>query len=47
MNGKLPKKLIDDAHNSDIMSVCISKDSKYIVSGSKDKSVKVWDLNGE
>ena len=31
-------------HENYVNSVCISNDSKFIVSGSVDKSIKVWDL---
>jgi WD40 repeat protein len=28
------------------MSVCISLDSEYIISGSYDKSIKIWNIEG-
>ena len=31
-------------HSGDVKTVAISPDGKYIVSGSNDKSIKVWDL---
>ena len=31
-------------HSECVRSVAISSDSKYIVSGSRDKTIKVWDL---
>jgi WD40 repeat protein len=31
-------------HSSDIRSVCYSPDGKYILSGSSDKTVKLWDV---
>jgi WD40 repeat protein len=46
MNVYLLIKYIDKAHDDSILSVCITHDSKYIISGSKDKSIKIWDLNG-
>ncbi len=27
--------------------MCISADSKYIISGSKDLSIKIWNIEGE
>ncbi len=39
-------KSIDNAHEDIINSVCISVDSKYIISGSKDKSIKIWNIEG-
>jgi WD40 repeat protein len=32
-----------DAHNEAVMSVAFSPDGTKIVSGSKDKTIKVWD----
>ena len=34
-------------HSSRLYTVAISPDGKYIVSGSYDKSIKVWDLSSE
>ena len=31
-------------HRSYVSSVAISSNSKYIVSGSNDKTIKIWDL---
>ena len=31
------------AHSSDVTSVAFSPDGKTIVSGSRDKTIKVWD----
>ncbi len=30
-------------HNGGVMSVAISKDNKFIVSGSEDSTVRVWE----
>ena len=32
-------------HSSDVKTVAISPDGKYIVSGSEDRCIKVWDLS--
>ena len=32
-------------HSGAVLSVAISPDGKTIVSGSKDKTIKVWNLN--
>ena len=32
-------------HSDGVNAVAISPDGKYIVSGSEDKSIKVWDLS--
>ena len=32
-------------HSSDVKTVAISPDGKYIVSGSEDESIKVWDFS--
>ena len=34
---------MDLGHSSSVYAVAISPDGKYIVSGSDDKSIKVWD----
>lgn len=34
-------------HNDDILSLSFSEDKKYLVSGSKDASVIIWDLTSE
>ena len=31
-------------HTSLVRGVCISPDDKYIVSGSHDKTIKIWEL---
>ena len=31
-------------HSNTVTSVAISSDSKYIVSGSGDKTIKIWDI---
>ena len=46
MQGELIKS-IDEAHDNCVRSVCISSDSKFIISGSLDKSIKIWNLQGE
>ena len=33
-----------DGHSYGVNSVTVSSDSKYIISGSDDKSIKVWDM---
>ncbi len=40
-------KSIDNAHVSNVLSVCISADSKFIISGSCDKSIKIWNIEGK
>ena len=30
-------------HSDYVLSVCFSQDGKYIISGSKDRSVTIWD----
>ena len=32
-------------HSGDVYTVAISPDGQYIVSGSEDKSIKVWELS--
>ena len=32
-------------HNDNVWSVCISSDSRYIVSGSEDNTIKLWNLH--
>ena len=32
-------------HSDSVRTVAISPDGKYVVSGSEDKSIKVWDLS--
>jgi guanine nucleotide-binding protein subunit beta-2-like 1 protein len=41
----LKKKFI--GHSKDVLSVAINKENKYIVSGSRDKSIKIWNSIGE
>ena len=31
-------------HAAAVRGVCISPDNKYVVSGSHDKTIKIWDL---
>ena len=41
------KKLLhrfEQAHSSEITSVGVTSDNKYIVSGSDDKTIGVWDI---
>ena len=35
---------LKDAHSAGILALAISSDNRYIVSGSIDKSIKVFDL---
>jgi WD40 repeat protein len=30
-----------------VKSICISNNSKYFISGSDDKSVKIWNIHGK
>lgn len=41
--GELIKKI--EGHSGFITSVAISSDNKYIISGSEDKTVKIWDFS--
>jgi len=41
----LKKKFI--GHTKDVLSVAINKENKFIVSGSRDRSIKVWNSIGE
>ncbi|AZL53363.1 hypothetical protein EI285_01765 [Aliarcobacter skirrowii] len=34
-----------NGHNKDVNSIAISSDNRYIVSGSSDKTVKLWEIN--
>ena len=34
-------------HENIVQSVCISNDSKLIISGSQDNSIKVWDIESK
>ena len=34
-----------DGHSHEILSVAVSDDSQYFVSGSRDKTIKVWDAH--
>jgi WD40 repeat protein len=33
------------AHNGDILTLCLSPDGKFLASGSRDRTVKVWQFN--
>ena len=33
-----------EGHTDAVKSVCVSPDEKYIISGSKDKTIKIWDM---
>jgi WD40 repeat protein len=41
-NGKCIKTL--EGHTYDIYSVAYSPDGKYIISGSGDKTIKIWGM---
>jgi WD40 repeat protein len=41
-NGVLVKNFIE--HTSGVTSVSFSKDDKYIISGSADKTLKLWNV---
>lgn len=36
-------KTLPGGHKDYVLSVCFSQDGKYIISGSKDRSVTIWD----
>ncbi len=41
------KKQIDyfeNAHEDSVLSVVVTRDNKYVISGSADKTIKVWDI---
>ena len=44
-SGKVLKKI--EGHELAVMSVAISADGKWIVSGSGDKTFRVWTIDGE
>jgi WD40 repeat protein len=41
-SGKCVKTL--EGHSGYVYSVCFSKDDKLVVSGSKDKTLRLWDV---
>ena len=43
-NSKSKPFLLEKGHSSFIYSVSISPDGKYIVSGSNDRRIKIWDI---
>ncbi|CUU07126.1 delta-60 repeat domain-containing protein [Candidatus Kryptobacter tengchongensis] len=40
-----PEIFVQLGHTDDVTSVAISSDGKYIVSGSQDKTIKLWDIS--
>ena len=36
-----------NAHNDDIESILITTDEKYIISGSYDKKIKLWNIESK
>ena len=41
------QKVVLYGHTSEIISITINKDSKYIVSAGRDDGVKIWKLEGK
>ncbi len=41
---KVGKPFVQLGHSDDVNAVAITPDGKYIVSGSKDKNIKLWDI---
>ncbi len=39
------KLYISKGHNDTVSSVAVTNDNRYIVSGSSDKSIKIWEFN--
>ena len=33
-----------NAHEDSVLSVVVTRDNKHIISGSADKTIKVWDI---
>jgi WD40 repeat protein len=44
-NAQSPRLMVPIGHTNAIKSIAFSKDGKFIVTGSEDKTVKVWDVN--
>lgn len=44
-NGKTIRRFV--GHDKDVLSVAFSADNRQIVSGSRDKSIKIWNILGE
>ncbi len=34
----------ENAHEDSVLSVVVTRDNKHIISGSADKTIKVWDI---